>query len=168
MKTGTTPNWDRLIESAPKSQLRASGLDVGLPDGQMGNSEVGHMTIGSGRVILQDLPRIDTAIHDGSLDDNPVLLDFIEKMKASGGTCHLMGLLSDGGVHSHQWHLRTLAALLCASGVPVKVHAFLDGRDTPPKSAADLIKRFEVDIPESEYASLRTIDDLTAYIDRHR
>ena len=157
VKTGNTPNWDRLIASSPKSQLRASGLNVGLPDGQMGNSEVGHMTIGSGRVILQDLPRIDTAIHDGSLDDNPVLLDFIENMKASGGTCHLMGLLSDGGVHSHQWHLRTLAALLCASGVPVKVHAFLDGRDTAPKSAADLIKRFEVDIRYMSCISLATM-----------
>lgn len=157
VKTGNTPNWDRLVKDAPKSQLRASGLDVGLPDGQMGNSEVGHMTIGSGRVLLQDLPRIDTAIHDGSLDDNPVLLEFIDKMKASGGTCHLMGLLSDGGVHSHQWHMRTLAALLCAAGVPVKVHAFLDGRDTPPKSAADLIKRFEVDIRYMSCISMATI-----------
>ena len=168
VKTGNTPNWDRMIAESPKSQLRASGLNVGLPDGQMGNSEVGHMTIGSGRVNLQDLPRIDSAIHDGSLDDNPVLLDFIEKMKATGGTCHLMGLLSDGGVHSHQWHLRTLAALLCASGVPVKVHAFLDGRDTAPKSAADLIKRFEVDIRYMSCISLATMTGRYWAMDRDK
>ncbi len=157
IKTANTPNWDRLCAAGPKSKLSASGLDVGLPDGQMGNSEVGHMTIGSGRVILQDLPRIDSAIHDGSLDDNPVLLDFIEKMQASGGTCHLMGLLSDGGVHSHQWHMRTLAALLCSQGVPVKVHAFLDGRDTPPKSAAGLIQRFESEIRYMSGISIATV-----------
>ena len=154
---GKTPNWDRLSAAGPKAKLSASGLDVGLPDGQMGNSEVGHMTIGSGRVILQDLPRIDTAIHDGSLDDNPELLDFIEKMQASGGTCHLMGLLSDGGVHSHQWHMRTLAAIICAQGVPVKVHAFLDGRDTAPKSAAGLISRFQSEIRYMNGISIATI-----------
>jgi len=157
IKTANTPNWDRLTAAGPKSKLSASGLDVGLPDGQMGNSEVGHMTIGSGRVILQDLPRIDTAIHDGSLDNNPVLLDFIEKMKASGGTCHLMGLLSDGGVHSHQWHMRTLATIICSAGVPVKVHAFLDGRDTPPKSAAGLIQRFASEIRYMSCISIATV-----------
>ena len=145
IKTGNTPHWDRLVETCPKSKLCASGLDVGLPDRQMGNSEVGHMTIGSGRIMMQDLPRIDDAIHDGTLDDNPVLLNFIEKLKKSGGTCHLMGLLSDGGVHSHQWHIRTLAAIVCSAGVPVKVHAFLDGRDTPPKSAKTRVRRFETE-----------------------
>jgi len=148
IKTGSTPNWDRLVQTCPKSKLSASGLDVGLPDRQMGNSEVGHMTIGSGRVMMQDLPRIDTAIHHGTLDDNPQLLDFIQKLKASNGVCHLMGLLSDGGVHSHQWHIRTLAAILCGSGIQVKVHAFLDGRDTPPKSARNFVRRFET---ESRY-----------------
>ena len=157
IKMGNTPNWDRLVKTCPKSQLNASGLGVGLPDGQMGNSEVGHMTIGSGRVILQDLPRIDSAIHDGSLDDNPELLEFIEKMQASGGTCHLMGLLSDGGVHSHQWHIRTMAAILCSQGVPVKVHAFLDGRDTPPKSAAGLVQRFESEIRYMNGISIATV-----------
>lgn len=157
IKTGDTPNWDRLSAAGPKAKLSASGLDVGLPDGQMGNSEVGHMTIGAGRVILQDLPRIDNAIHDGSLDDNPELLDFIAKLKASGGICHLMGLLSDGGVHSHQWHMRTLAALICSHGVPVKVHAFLDGRDTPPKSAAGLISRFASEIRYMSCISIATV-----------
>ena len=168
IKTGDTPNWDRLAAAGPKSKLSASGLDVGLPDGQMGNSEVGHMTIGSGRVILQDLPRIDSAIHDGSLDDNPVLVDFIAKMKASGGTCHLMGLLSDGGVHSHQWHMRTLAAILCSQGVPVKVHAFLDGRDTPPKSAAGLIQRFESEIRYMNGISIATVIGRYWAMDRDR
>ncbi len=157
VRTARTPNWDRLAATGAKAQLQASGVSVGLPDGQMGNSEVGHMTIGSGRVVLQDLPRIDSAIHDGSLDRNPVLLDFIEKMKASGGVCHLMGLLSNGGVHSHQWHIRTLAAAICAAGVPVKVHAFLDGRDTPPKSALGLVQRFEVDIRAMADVHLATL-----------
>jgi len=143
IKTADTPNFDRFVDTCPRSRLKASGSDVGLPDQQMGNSEVGHMTIGSGRVMMQDLPRIDNAIHDGTLDDNVELNNFIKSLKASGGTCHLMGLLSDGGVHSHQWHIRTLAAIVCAAGVPVKVHAFLDGRDTPPKSARNLVQRFE-------------------------
>jgi len=157
IKTANTPNWDRLVKAGPKSKLSASGLDVGLPDRQMGNSEVGHMTIGSGRVVMQDLPRIDTAIHDASLDANPQLIDYIAKLKASGGTCHLMGLLSDGGVHSHQWHMRTLAAIVCSQGVPVKVHAFLDGRDTPPKSAARLIQRFESEIRYMKCISIATV-----------
>jgi len=157
IKTGNTPNWDRLVKTCPKSQLNASGLGVGLPDGQMGNSEVGHMTLGSGRVVLQDLPRIDSAIHDGSLDSNPVLVRFIEKLKKTGGTCHLLGLLSPGGVHSHQWHMRTLAGIVCAHGIPVQVHAFLDGRDTPPKSAANMVSRFEVDIRHMNCISLATV-----------
>ncbi|MBL4615494.1 MAG: 2,3-bisphosphoglycerate-independent phosphoglycerate mutase [Magnetovibrio sp.] len=157
IKIGNTPNWDRLVETCPKSQLSASGLEVGLPDGQMGNSEVGHMTLGSGRVVLQDLPRIDAAIHDGSLDNNPALLAFIENLKATGGTCHLMGLLSPGGVHSHQWHMRTLAGIVCSHGIPVQVHAFLDGRDCPPKSASDMVSRFEVDIRHMNCISLATV-----------
>lgn len=157
IKTGDTPNWDRLVKTCPKSQLNASGLEVGLPDGQMGNSEVGHMTLGSGRVILQDLPRIDAAIHDGSLDNNPQLLKFIEKLKKTGGTCHLLGLLSPGGVHSHQWHMRTLAGIVCSHGVPVQVHAFLDGRDCPPKSAANMISRFEVDTRHMGCISIATV-----------
>jgi len=157
IQMGDTPNWDRLVKTCPKSQLSASGLSVGLPDGQMGNSEVGHMTLGSGQVVLQDLPRIDSAIHDGSLDNNPVLVRFIEKLKKTGGTCHLLGLLSPGGVHSHQWHMRTLAGIVCAQGIPVQVHAFLDGRDTPPKSAANMVSRFEVDIRHMNCISIATV-----------
>jgi len=104
-----TPNWDRYLAEAPHGRLNASGLDVGLPDGQMGNSEVGHMTLGAGRVVLQDLPRIDTAIKDGSLAANPVLESHIATLRETGGACHLMGLMSPGGVHSHQNHIAVLA-----------------------------------------------------------
>src|SRR5690242_5201364 len=107
-----TPTWDRLMRQYPHSLLEASELFVGLPKGQMGNSEVGHMNIGAGRVVMQDLPRIDQAVADGSLAKNPRLLGFIDKLKASGGTAHLIGLLSPGGVHSHQDHLAALVRRL--------------------------------------------------------
>src|ERR1700730_2484785 len=107
-----TPNWQRFLQTAPHARLQASELYVGLPQGQMGNSEVGHMNIGAGRVVLQDLPRIDQAIADGNLAKNPVLASFIAALKASGGAAHLMGLMSPGGVHSHQNHIAALAGLL--------------------------------------------------------
>src|SRR5579864_8199189 len=107
-----TPNWHRFMATAPHALLQASELFVGLPKGQMGNSEVGHMNIGAGRVVLQDLPRIDKAIADGSLERNPELAKFIAALKKSGGAAHLMGLLSPGGVHSHQHHIEVLAGLL--------------------------------------------------------
>jgi len=134
---GRTPNWDRLTGTAPKAHLDASGAEVGLPAGQMGNSEVGHMNLGAGRIVPQDLPRIDAAIQSGALMDNPELVGFIETLKRSGGTCHLMGLLSPGGVHSHHDHMAMLGSVIAAAGVPVALHAFLDGRDTPPRSAKD-------------------------------
>ncbi len=140
-----TPNWDRLRLQYPFGTLGASEADVGLPSGQMGNSEVGHMNIGAGRVVMQDLPRIDKAIADGSLAKNAALADFIAALKKSGGTCHLMGLLSDGGVHSHQSHIAALANLVAAVGVPVTIHAFLDGRDVPPKSALSYIDWLQKD-----------------------
>ncbi|MSP47949.1 MAG: 2,3-bisphosphoglycerate-independent phosphoglycerate mutase [Alphaproteobacteria bacterium] len=140
-----TPNLDRLAKASPVSYLDASELHVGLPKGQMGNSEVGHMNLGAGRVVMQDLPRIDQAIEDGALATMPPLLRFIDRLKASRGTCHLMGLLSPGGVHSHQNHMAALAKAVAAAGVPVAVHAFLDGRDTPPKSADAFLLRFLAD-----------------------
>lgn len=136
-----TPHWDKLQADFPMSLLDASANAVGLPEGQMGNSEVGHTNIGAGRVVMQDLPKIDKAIKDGSLANNPRLQTYIENLKQSGGTCHLMGLLSDGGVHSHQNHIVGLANIIAKSGVPVAIHAFLDGRDTPPKSAAGYLKQ---------------------------
>lgn len=138
-----TPVWDALLQEYPHGVLNASELHVGLPTGQMGNSEVGHMNIGSGRVIMQDLPRIDAALADGSLANNPRLIDFIRNVKAGTGVCHLMGLLSPGGVHSHQAHLAALANMLLGQGIRACVHAFLDGRDTPPQSALEYIAEFE-------------------------
>jgi 2,3-bisphosphoglycerate-independent phosphoglycerate mutase len=131
------PNFDRLWQTCPHAFLRTSGGEVGLPDGQMGNSEVGHLNIGAGRVVMQELPRISLAAKDGSLARAPALSDLIAKLQASGGTCHLLGLMSPGGVHSHQDHAVALAEILHQSGVKVAVHAFTDGRDTPPRSAAD-------------------------------
>ncbi len=132
-----TPNWDRLVASVPRARLGASAEEVGLPAGQMGNSEVGHMNLGAGRIVAQDLARIGKALESGELAENPVLAEFIEKLKASGGTCHLMGLLSPGGVHSHHEHVQALAGIIAGAGVPVALHAFLDGRDTPPQSARE-------------------------------
>src|SRR5689334_1721885 len=111
-----TPHWDKLLTDYPHGLLQASEFDVGLPEGQMGNSEVGHMNIGSGRVVMQDLPRIDQAIRDGSFAKNPALLKFIAALKKSGGTCHLMGLISPGGVHSHINHMIVLANTIAAAG----------------------------------------------------
>ena len=130
-----TPTWDRLMAECPHALLDASAGAVGLPDGQMGNSEVGHMNIGAGRVVLQELPRISRAVADGSLAKSAALRDFIAALKSSGGTAHVMGLVSPGGVHSHQDHIAALARIVSAAGVPVALHALLDGRDTPPKSA---------------------------------
>ncbi|NBV06908.1 MAG: 2,3-bisphosphoglycerate-independent phosphoglycerate mutase [Proteobacteria bacterium] len=129
------PNYRRFLKNYPNSQLETSGLAVGLPSGQMGNSEVGHMTIGAGRIIFQDLPRINNAIADGSLEKNPQLQKLISNLKTSKKACHLMGLLSDGGVHSHIDHIIFLAEILAKNGVKVFLHAFLDGRDVAQKSA---------------------------------
>src|SRR5690242_224820 len=130
-----TPVWHELMRRWPHAHLDASEHYVGLPDGQMGNSEVGHTNLGAGRVVTQDLPRIDKAIADAALAAMPPLQEFIAKLKASGGTAHVMGLVSPGGVHSHQHQIAVLVGIVADAGVPVAVHAFLDGRDTPPKSA---------------------------------
>ncbi len=147
---GQTPHWDRLVASVPRARLDASAEEVGLPAGQMGNSEVGHMNLGAGRIVMQDLPRINAAMAAGELAENPRLRDFIEKLKASGGTCHLMGLVSPGGVHSHQDHFPVLAAIVAGAGVPVAVHAFLDGRDTTPKSAKDILTALGAALQEAD------------------
>ena len=142
-----TPAFDALWAASPHALLRTSGRDVGLPDGQMGNSEVGHLNLGAGRVVMQDLPRIDSAIAAGSLASLPALTDFIAALRASGGTCHLMGLVSPGGVHSHQDHAVALARVLDQAGIPVAVHAWTDGRDTPPRSAPGFLEAFEQALP---------------------
>ena len=149
IRQAKTPNFDRLWQTGPHGFLHTSGRDVGLPDGQMGNSEVGHLNIGAGRVVVQDLPRIDQAIANGEIERAPALLTLIEKLKASSGTCHLVGLVSPGGVHSHQDHALELVKILDRAAVPVLVHAITDGRDTPPQSAADDIKRLIAALPRS-------------------
>jgi len=141
-----TPNWTALEARWPHALLATSGLAVGLPEGQMGNSEVGHMNLGAGRIVMQDLPRIDLAMRNGSLAANPALLRFIAATKAKGGAAHLLGLVSPGGVHSHQDHIATLARTIADAGIRVWVHAFLDGRDTPPKSAEGFVAKFLADV----------------------
>lgn len=146
-----TPRFDALWAACPHGFLRTSGLDVGLPEGQMGNSEVGHLNIGAGRVVMQDLPRIDAAIADGSMARMAPLRDFIARLRASGGTAHLLGLVSPGGVHSHQRHAAALAKILAAEGIPVAVHALTDGRDTPPRSAGEALASLP---PEARIATV--------------
>jgi 2,3-bisphosphoglycerate-independent phosphoglycerate mutase len=141
-----TPNFDRLW-AGPHAFLRTSGPDVGLPAGQMGNSEVGHLNIGAGRVVMQDLPRIGEAIADGSLAASPELKGFVSRLRETGGTCHLMGLVSPGGVHSHQDHAVALAKILVDAGVRTMLHAWTDGRDTPPRSGADDLARLRAALP---------------------
>ncbi len=139
---GHTPVWDRLVSECPKARLDASEGDVGLPSGQMGNSEVGHMNLGAGRIVLQDLPRIDAALEDGSFARSENFQAMIARLKQTGGACHVMGLMSPGGVHAHQEHITKVCGLLSDQGIPVRVHAFLDGRDAPPNSALGFINRF--------------------------
>jgi 2,3-bisphosphoglycerate-independent phosphoglycerate mutase len=134
---GATPVWDRLWSDAPHTLISASGEDVGLPGGQMGNSEVGHMSLGAGRVIYQNITRIDQAIRDGSFNDNPAFTGAIDKAKAAGGAVHIFGLLSPGGVHSHENQIFAAVRLAAQRGADrVYLHAFTDGRDTPPRSAS--------------------------------
>jgi len=140
-----TPNLDRLFGHEPLASLKASGLAVGLPEGQMGNSEVGHLNIGAGRVVYQELTRINLAIADGSLLDNEVLVTSIKGAVLKGRPVHLMGLLSDGGVHSHQEHLYALVQMAADLGATdVRIHAFLDGRDVPPRSGAEFLDALQV------------------------
>jgi 2,3-bisphosphoglycerate-independent phosphoglycerate mutase len=146
VRQARTPCFDALWAAGPRAFLRTSGLDVGLPEGQMGNSEVGHLNLGAGRVVMQDLPRIDAAVADGSIAALPALTALIAALKASGGTCHLLGLVSPGGVHSHQRHAAALARVLAAAGVPVAIHALTDGRDTPPKAAPGYLLTLLADI----------------------
>ena len=144
VQAANTPQLDYLFSQYPFCQLEASGLDVGLPEGQMGNSEVGHTNIGAGRVVFQDLPRISRAIEDGSFFENPAYLAAIRACKESGGALHLMGLLSDGGVHSHIDHLFALLELAKRQEVPqVYVHAFLDGRDVSPTSGLGFVRQLQ-------------------------
>ena len=142
IEMANTPIFDELMETYPNGVMHASGEFVGLPNDQMGNSEVGHMNLGAGRVVLQDLPRINTAIEKGLLAKNQPLKQLIKTSQSVNGKCHIIGLLSDGGVHSHQKHLEALANFLVAAGTEVYVHAISDGRDTSPKTAKTCINNF--------------------------
>ncbi len=146
-----TPTLDHLMATCPNATLITCGPDVGLPRGQMGNSEVGHTNIGAGRVVAMDLGQIDLAIEDGSFFKNAALLDFIETLKTTGGTAHLMGLLSDGGVHGHITHIRAAIAAITNTGVPVALHIVTDGRDVGPKTAAGFVADIAADLPENAH-----------------
>jgi 2,3-bisphosphoglycerate-independent phosphoglycerate mutase len=143
-----TPNFDRLMATCPHATLITHGRAVGLPEGQMGNSEVGHTNIGAGRVVAMDLGMIDLAIEDGSFFDKAPLKAFITALKASGGRAHIGGLASPGGVHAHQDHIVAAARALTDAGLEVLVHAITDGRDVPPKSAADQLSALEAALPD--------------------
>jgi 2,3-bisphosphoglycerate-independent phosphoglycerate mutase len=138
------PVFDRLYKTMPNGLISGSGMDVGLPDGQMGNSEVGHMNLGAGRVVYQDFTRVTKAIRDGEFFENPTICAAVDKAVAAGKAVHVMGLLSDGGVHSHEDHLVAMVELAVKRGADkIYLHAFLDGRDTPPRSAHQYLETME-------------------------
>jgi len=165
---GQTPNYDLMRRSCPMARLKTSGLAVGLPEGQMGNSEVGHTNLGAGRVVLQDLPRIDKSIANGDFTEIVALKSAIARLKSTGGTCHLMGLMSPGGVHSHQDHMVALAEIFAKAGIPVAVHAFLDGRDVPPSSARDFVRKFEHDSGKFAGVKIATVTGRYYAMDRDK
>ena len=164
-----TPNIDALMALPSRTTLLCSGRAVGLPDGYMGNSEVGHMNIGAGRVVYQDMTRIDIALEDGSFAQNDVIRGVIAAAKESGGALHLMGLLSDGGVHSHIRHLLALVAEAQKAGVPVRVHAFMDGRDTAPDSGIGFMRELTAALgPNTTDATVATVSGRYYAMDRDK
>ncbi len=168
IEQGHTPNWHKYLQEYPNTLIQTSGLAVGLPEGQMGNSEVGHTNLGAGRVVMQDLPKIDLAIKNGSIEQNHVLQEMISTLKNNGKTCHLMGLMSPGGVHSSQAHIVALASILNKNGIKTEVHAFLDGRDTPPESAAGFLNDFETGVAEFENVKIATLSGRFYAMDRDK
>ncbi len=164
-----TPNMDMLAREFPNAALETSGLSVGLPDGQMGNSEVGHTNLGAGRIVYQDLVRINRAIEDGSFYKNDALLLAARRAKEQGGALHLLGLVSDGGVHSHVEHMHALVELARREGVGrVFVHAFMDGRDTPPKSGLDYMRQVENRFKETGYGKVAMVSGRYYAMDRDK
>ena len=163
------PNFDRYMETYPHATLKASGLDVGLPEGQMGNSEVGHTNIGAGRIVYQSLTRIDKAIEDGDFQTNPVLNSTMEQAIEMNSSLHLFGLLSDGGVHSHINHLIALLKTAKEKGVPnVYVHAFLDGRDVAPDSGLGYVEQLEKAMKEIGIGEIATVSGRFYAMDRDK
>ncbi len=162
-----TPNLDKYFAAYPHTQLEASGRQVGLPAGQIGNSEVGHLNIGSGRIIYQSLTRISKAIEDGDFFHNSVLVNVMEQTKAGNKALHLLGLLSDGGVHSHISHIVALLEMAKQHGLDkVYVHAFLDGRDVPPQSALTYVKQLEQAMAEIGVGKIATVSGRYYAMDR--
>ena len=167
IKAQGTPNLDRLLARFPHTQLGASGMDVGLPDGQMGNSEVGHLNIGAGRIVYQELTRITKDIQDGEFFKKKPLIDAMDKVKENGGSLHLMGLLSDGGVHSHNTHLYALVEMAKMRGLKkVYVHCMLDGRDVPPTSGKGYVQQLEDKLKEIGVGEIASIQGRYFGMDR--
>jgi len=161
-----TPTLDRLSATYPMATLLTHGLDVGLPEGQMGNSEVGHMNIGAGRVVMMDLPKIDAAIADGTFDGLAALRAHIAALKQSGGVCHLLGLVSPGGVHAHQRHLAHIARLVAEAGVGVRLHLISDGRDVPPRSITGYLATLRADLADMPGIEIATLSGRFFALDR--
>lgn len=160
-----TPTFDSIMESCPRALLTTHGPDVGLPTGQMGNSEVGHTNIGAGRVVAMDLGQIDLSIEDGSFFHNDALMGFIGKLKASGGTAHVMGVMSDGGVHGHLSHMIAAVRAIVTAGVPVALHLITDGRDVAPKSAYGYLEELSAALP-AEGVTMATLTGRYFAMDR--
>lgn len=153
-----TPVWDALVRERPTTKIATSGESVGLPDDQMGNSEVGHMNLGAGRIVYQEFTRITKAIEEGEFERNEALRNAVEAARERGGAVHVLGLLSPGGVHSHEDHLMAMVRLAADRGAGrVYVHAFLDGRDTPPRSAADSVNRMQALLKEAGMGRVATL-----------
>lgn len=168
-KMAKTPQLSKLFQMYPHTRLKASGNAVGLPEGQMGNSEVGHLNIGAGRVVYQELTRITKACEEGTLLKNKTLFDFMEQVKQNGGALHLMGLLSDGGVHSHEKHLWALLKMAKLQGIAkVYIHAFLDGRDVGPSTALIYIERLQKVMEETGCGEIATVSGRYYAMDRDK
>jgi len=161
-----TPNFDRYVRAGAYGTLRASGRAVGLPDGQIGNSEVGHLNLGAGRVVAQAFTRIDDAIEAGELADNPAIDAAFEHADATGGRVHLLGLVSDGGVHSHQRHVHALIDAAGDRNVPAATHAFTDGRDTPPRSGVGYLRDLEAAVENAGTGAVATVSGRYYAMDR--
>ena len=169
IKIANTPNIDNLMKKNPTTEIHTSGLDVGLPEGQMGNSEVGHTNIGAGRIVYQELTRITKEIEEGDFFSNPELVKAIENCKEHGTKLHIMGLLSDGGVHSHNRHLYALLELAKRKDFEdVYVHCFLDGRDTPPASAENYLAELEKKMAEKGVGKIASISGRYYSMDRDK
>ena len=164
-----TSNFDRLWATYPHVAIHASGLDVGLPEGQMGNSEVGHLNIGAGRIVYQDFTRISKAIQDGDFFENEAFLDAIAHVKKHGSKLHLLGLVSEGGVHSHMEHLYALVELAKKKGLPqVYIHAFMDGRDVPPASGKATAETLDSKLRQMEFGKVASVSGRYYAMDRDK